>query len=162
MKMMKFMAMMIAAVTMTFGFTSCGDDDDDPVIHAAEQMAGTYSGELSISVMGSESIDAATMVVTKVTDGTVSLTIPAAGSGAMSLPSLTVTNIPVTTEQVSSVDLVKGTLASASGTITVDGAEKSYSFTDITLIKNGTNIIITYTLQYGKMPMAMTCSFTGK
>lgn len=161
MKVMKFMAMIIAAATMTIGFTSC-DDDDEPEVPAADQLAGSYTGNLSISVMGSESSDEATMVITKITDTTVSLTIPAAGSGMMSLPSLTVSDIPVTKSTVNKIDVLTATLELASGTITVSDKQKSYNFTDIAIAKSGTDVVITYTLQYGTMPMAMTCSFSGK
>ena len=161
MKIKKFMAMMIAAVTLCAGFTSCGDDDDDNTVPAAESLAGTYTGTLTISVMGSESTDTVSYVITKEDDTHVKMTIPAAGSGAMALPSITVDNIPVTTSTVAGVEIVSASLESASGTITVNDAEKSYTFSDIVIVGQNKTAAINYSLQYGKMPMAMVCAFTG-
>lgn len=41
MKKIKFLAMMIAALTFCMGFTACGDDDDD---EPANPLVGTWVG----------------------------------------------------------------------------------------------------------------------
>ena len=158
--------MMFASVALLVGTTSCGDDDDDKVVSAAEAMAGEYNGELGISVMGTEVKSEGIFKVTKA-DGThIDLTLPAAGEGAMALPSLDVKNIQTTAETEITVGDQKvkaytATLDSYSGTITVNGEEKAYTITNLSVAVTGNACVITYTLKYGKMPMAMSATFQG-
>ena len=50
-----FASMMLFA-GLTTAFTSCSDDDNnEPEIPAAKSVAGTYTGDMSCTVMGSES-----------------------------------------------------------------------------------------------------------
>ena len=163
MKIRKFMAMMIAAVSVCVGFTSCGDDDDDEiVIPAAETIAGNYTGEVTITVMGSDSKSNGTYEIKKIDDTHVSMTTPALGEGAMAMPAITVNSIPVTTSTIYSAEVISATMAEAKGTITVNGAEKAYTFSNIVIKNSGKKISIVYSLQYGKMPMTMDYSFTGE
>lgn len=161
MKIRKFLAMMIATVALCASFTSCGDDDDEKTVPAAESLAGTYTGTLSISVMGTESTDTVSYVITKEDDTHVKMTIPAAGSGMMSLPSITVDNIPVTTSTVNGAEVVSASVSTVSGTINVNGTDKSYTFNDIVIVGQNKTAAINYSLQYGKMPAAMVCAFKG-
>ena len=162
MKIKKFMAMMIAAVAVCVGFTSCGDDDDEEVFPAAKTIEGNYAGEVTISVMGSDSKDNATYEIKAVDDTHISMTTPSSGSGAMTLPSITVNNIPVSVSNSSGAEVVSASISEVSGTITVNGAEKAYTFSDVVIVNTGKKISIAYSLQYGKMPMAIVTSFTGE
>ena len=158
--------MMFASVALLVGTTSCGDDDDDKVVSVAEAMAGEYNGDLGISVMGTEVKSEGTFKVTKA-DGThIDLTLPAAGEGAMALPSLDVKNIQTTAETEITVGDQKvkaytATLDSYSGSITVNGEEKAYTVTNLSVAVTSNACVVTYTLKYGKMPMAMEATFQG-
>ncbi len=107
-----------------------------------------------------------TFKVTKA-DGThIDLTLPAAGEGAMALPSLDVKNIQTTAETEITVGDQKvkaytATLDSYSGSITVNGEEKAYTITNLSVAVTGNACVVTYTLKYGKMPMAMEATFQG-
>ncbi|MBO4597013.1 MAG: hypothetical protein J5676_03930 [Bacteroidaceae bacterium] len=166
MRLKSVITMVFASVALLVGTTSCGDDDDDKVVSAAEAMAGEYNGELGISVMGTEVKSEGIFKVTKA-DGThIDLTLPAAGEGAMALPSLDVKNIQTTAETEITVGDQKvkaytATLDSYSGTITVNGEEKAYTITNLSVAVTGNACVITYTLKYGKMPMAMSATFQG-
>ena len=149
----------IAAASLVVLTSSC--NKVSPVIPAAEKLAGTYSGDCSLTVMGSTSEDVCTFVIKKIDDSNISITTPEAGSGAMALPSITVENIPASKTTIDGVELNKAYVAAVSGTITVDGAEKSYNFTELNIVGDGEKVSITYNLQYGKMPMAMAFEFTG-
>ena len=163
MKIRKFMAMMIAAIAVCVGFASCGDDDDDEiVIPAAQTIAGNYTGEVTITVMGSDSKSNGTYEIKKIDDTHVSMTTPASGEGAMAMPAITVNNIPVTSSTVSGAEVVSASLAESKGTITVNDVEKAYTFSNIVIKNSGKKISIVYSLQYGKMPMTMEFSFTGE
>ena len=148
--------MMFASVALLVGTTSCGDDDDDKVVSVAEAMAGEYNGDLGISVMGTEVKSEGTFKVTKA-DGThIDLT----------LPSLDVKNIQTTAETEITVGDQKvkaytATLDSYSGSITVNGEEKAYTITNLSVAVTGNACVVTYTLKYGKMPMAMEATFQG-
>ena len=148
---------MFASVALLVGTTSCGDDDDDKVVSVAEAMAGEYNGDLGISVMGTEVKSEGTHI---------NLTLPAAGEGAMALPSLDVKNIQTTAETEITVGDQKvkaytATLDSYSGSITVNGEEKAYTITNLSVAVTGNACVVTYTLKYGKMPMAMEATFQG-
>ena len=166
MRLKSVITMVFASVALLVGTTSCGDDDDDKVVSAAEAMAGEYNGELGISVMGTEVKSEGIFKVTKA-DGThIDLTLPAAGEGAMALPSLDVKNIQTTAETEITVGDQKvkaytATLDSYSGSTTVNGEEKAYTITNLSVAVTGNACVITYTLKYGKMPMAMSATFQG-
>lgn len=166
MKIKKFMAMMIAAVALCVSFASCGDDGDDDdnkvVTPAAQTLAGEYTGVLTLSVMGSESKDTVTYEIKKIDDTHVSITTPAYGSGAMALPSITLDNISVSTTASSGVEVISASVSEVSGSIEVNGEEKAYKFSDVVIANTGNKVSVAYSLQYGKMPMAMVFSFTGE
>lgn len=168
MKIKKFMAMMIAAATLCAGMSSCGDDDDDDDQPAnttqslAKSLAGDYTGVYSLTVSTSTSTDTVAYSIKMIDDTHVSLTTPSAGSGAMALPSITIDNIPVSSSTVSGAEVISASLSEVSGTIVVNGAEKSYKFSDLVIAGTGNKVSIAYSLQYGKMPMAMVCAFTGE
>ena len=68
----------------------------------------------------------------------------------------------ITTSTISGAEVISATMAEAKGTITVNGAEKAYTFSNIVIKNSGKKISIVYSLQYGKMPMTMDYSFTGE
>ena len=157
MEIKKIMAMLMAATVMLMGAASCDDDDDDKTVPAAEAMAGTYSGEYILTVMGTADTTQVEMVVNKVDDSTIQLVTPAAGSGAMALPSL---SIEMTATETAGVYMAKA--ESVAGTIIVNDAEKAYTFSDVVVAVQDKKAAINYSLQYGKMPMAMVVTFVGE
>jgi hypothetical protein len=42
-----------------------------------------------------------------------------------------------------------------------DGSEKAFTITGLAVLVNGKNIVVTYSLKYGNMPMLMVTTFTG-
>lgn len=159
MRLKSFLATILAAVSLVFN-VSCSDDDEKSV-PAAEAMTGSYEGTYTLTVMGSGSDSPATFVISKVDDATISLTTPEAGEGAMALPSLTIDKLPVSESKVGDVAVYTAKASSVSGTVKVNDADKNYTFTDVVVALNGDKIAINYSLQYGKMPMAMVVAFTG-
>ena len=158
MKIKNFLAMMMAACVMVMGAASCDDDDDDTdkVVAAADAMVGTYTGEYILTVMGSADTATVEMTINKVDDSTIQLVTPAAGSGSMALPSLSV-NLPV-----AGVDgLYVAEAESVSGSIVVNDVEKAYTFSNIAVTVEDNKAGISYSLQYGKMPVAMNVTFVG-
>lgn len=149
----------LATLSLCVGFTSCGDDDDDPVTAgAADIIAGAYTDDMTCSVMGQASTyEDVTVNVTKVSDGVVSIALPSFGSGAMTLPVITLRGVKVsgsaTTATIAEQE-IKGTVVNASG------AEKEYTCT-IAGTYNAGHLTLNYSLQYGSMPMAMVCSFAA-
>lgn len=163
MKIKNFMAMMIAAASLSVGVVSCGDDDDEDapattdVKSLAETVSGTYNGVLSIQMMDMPFSDTVAYNIKKVDDSHINLTIPSISYMTMEIPSIEISNIEV-----------KGTASSATasvakveGAITVEGEEKSYTLTDILVNCTDNKAVITYSITYGKMPRPMSCSFEG-
>ena len=52
MKIRSFMTMMVAAAALVIGVSSCGDDKDEPEVALAAQVAGSYTGNEVMTVMG--------------------------------------------------------------------------------------------------------------
>lgn len=160
MKIKSFMMMLVAAATVVLGVSSCGSDNDEPEVAVAEQVAGSYTGNEVVMVMGEESSnDTKTYMFAKALDTAVDLTIPEMGMGGhMSIPALAVKNIPLKKNG----NTISGSLASYSGKVNnADGAEKAFTITDLVILVDGKNMAVTYSLKYGNMPMSMETTFTG-
>lgn len=145
------MALLLFSATIV----SCSDDKDDtPATPAAKEIAGTYKGDMTCSVMGSESVfEDMTFTVTAVDEATASMTISSFGNPPMQVPEISVNGIKVTGED--------GGYALAptefSGS-TADG--KNYSGTAQGGYTDGT-LSVKFSLNYGAMPMPMICSFAA-
>ena len=96
MKIKSFMMMLVAAATVVLGVSSCGSDDDEPEVAAAAQVAGTYTGTEVVMVMGEESSnETKDYVISKASDTSVDILIPEMGMGGMTIPALSVKNVPL-------------------------------------------------------------------
>ncbi len=160
MKIKSFMMMLVAAATVVMGFTSCGSDDDEPQVPVATQVAGSYTGNEIVIVMGDESSnDTKTYQFTKVSDTSIDMTVPEMGMGGMmTIPAFPVKNIPLT----KSGNSITGKVGSYSGTVkNASGEDKAYTVSDVTLMFSDKNAVVTFSLKYGNMPMAMETTFTG-
>jgi hypothetical protein len=154
------MTMTLAALAFVVSMSSCSKDDDAPEVAVAELVAGTYSGNEIVMVMGEESSNETKIYsFEKVTDTSVDMLIPEMGMGGhMSIPALQVKNIPLKKNG----NTIGGELASYAGTvINADGAEKAFTITGLVILIDGNNIAVTYSLKYGNMPMSMETTLIG-
>ena len=152
--------MTLAALAFVVSMSSCSKDDDAPEVAVAELVAGTYSGNEIVMVMGEESSNETKIYsFEKVTDTSVDMLIPEMGMGGhMSIPALQVKNIPLKKNG----NTIGGELASYAGTvINADGAEKAFTITGLVILIDGNNIAVTYSLKYGNMPMSMETTLIG-
>ena len=160
MKIKSFMTMMVVATAFVFCVCACGsDDDDEPEVAVASQVAGSYTGEEIMTVMGEDTPSTKTYVFVKSSDTTIDMTIPETGDeGGMSLPALPVKNIKLTKNE----NTITGNLESYTGTVAnAQGDGKAYTISNLIVIFNGKAVVATYTLKYGNMPFAFTGKFTG-
>ena len=158
MKIKSYLTMMVAAVAVVLGVCACSSDDDEPEVAMAAQVAGSYTGEGNLAVMGDDFKSDATYEFTKASDNALDMTIPATSGGSMNIPALPVKNITLT----KSGNTITGKLASYAGKVTnADGAERAYTVSDLTAIFNGKAVVVTFSLKYGNMPFAFSGSFTG-
>ena len=152
-----FATMMIAMLTMCVAFTSCSSDDDNDTVAAAKEIAGSYTSSLDMTVMGQASTyDNLTMKIEAVDDATVKVTLPACGEGMMALPALEVPAVKVS----GSNGAYAFSQENYAGTVTVNGAEKKYTVTLQGTLK-GNTLTVSYSVQYGKMPMPMIGKFVA-
>lgn len=158
-KFFSLMALVLAIVCTNVAFNSCSDDDDAAATPAAAEVAGTYSGNGTMTVMG-QSFDYPNVsyTLTAKDESTVTLTIPATGEGSMKFPDLKVENISVTKASDGTYTLGE---TEYKGTVTVDGATKNYTVMVASSSVNGSTLKLNYSLQYGAMPMAMVTTFEG-
>lgn len=160
MEFKKFMTMAMAAVAIVMGVSSCSsDDDDDKDVAVATEVAGQYTGQEVITVMGEvSSDDTKTYQIVKATDNTVDLTVPESGEGMMAIPSFTIKSIPLEKNGKT----ISGGLPTYAGTVTnAQGAEKAYSINGLTILVNEKTAVVAFSLKYGNMPMTMETQFTG-
>lgn len=152
--------MTMAAVAFVFGMSSCSSSDDEPEVAVAAQVAGSYSGNEVIMVMGEESSnETKTYVLAKSSDTSVDMTIPEMGMGGhMTIPALAVKNVPLT----KSGNTITGKLDKFEGVVTnVSGDEKIYTISNLALVFSDKTVAVTFSLKYGNMPMSMETTFTG-
>lgn len=152
----KFMAMTMIATGLLFSFTSCGSDDDNdqPANPAAKSVAGSYTGDMSCSVMGQAStFNDVTFTVTAVDDATVSISVSDFGEAPMKVEGFTMTGVKVS----GSNGTYELAATEYSGTTS---AGKAYSGTVRGNYVNGM-MNVEFQLQYGAMPMPMICSFSA-
>jgi hypothetical protein len=158
MKIKNLMMMMVAAVAIVMGMSACGNDDDEPAQAVASQVAGSYTGEEIMTVMGDPDKGTKTFEFTKASDTSIDMTIPEYGEGMMSLPALLVKNITLTKNG----DNIVGRLASYEGTVlNSKGEQKVYSVNDVTIIFNNNKVVVTFALKYGNMPFDFVGQFSG-
>ena len=152
--------MTMAAMAFVMSMSSCSKDDDDNKVEAvATQVAGSYSGNEVVMVMGEESSnDTKIYVFAKASDTSVDLTIPEMGMGGhMSIPALPVKSIALT----KSGNTITGKLDSFEGVVTnASGDEKNYTISNLALVFSDKTIAVTFSLKYGNMPMTMDTTFT--
>lgn len=160
MKIKSFMTMTLAAVAFVFSMGSCSSSDDEPEVAVAAQVAGSYSGNEVVVVMGEESSnETKTYVLAKSSDASVDMTIPEMGMGGhMTIPALAVKNIPLT----KSGNTITGKFDKYEGVVTnAAGDEKNYTISNLALVYSDKTVAVTFSLKYGNMPMSMETTFTG-
>ena len=151
--------MTLATLAFVFGVCSCGSDDDEPEVAVAAQVAGTYTGNEVVFVMGEESSnETKAYEFVKASDVSADMTVPEIGMGMMTIPSFSVKNIPLTKNG----NTVTGSLASYASKVTnSSGDEKAYTVSNIAVVFSENNVAVTFSLKYGNMPMNMETTFTG-
>lgn len=157
MKVLKtIFATMILCLCCATTFTSCSDDDDDdaPALPAAKSIAGTYTDNMTCSVMGSESVfENVTFTLTATDDATLAIEISSFGEAPMQVPGISINNVAVSgidgTYTLAATEFSGKTEAGKAYSGTIQG-----SFADNTLT-------VKFNLQYGAMPMPMICSFSS-
>lgn len=157
--MKKFMTMTLAAMAFVVSMSSCSSsNDDEPEVPLATQVAGSYTGTETLTVMGEADESTETIEFTKATDVSVDVTLPKYGEGMMTVPALPVKGISLT----KSGNTITGKLDKYEGTVkTADGSEKAYTISDITVIFNDKTVVMTFSQKYGNMPFAFDGQFTG-
>lgn len=158
MKIKSFMTMMMAAVAIVLGTSSCSSSDDDPEAPVASQVVGSYTGTETLTVMGEAEESSETIEFTKATDVSVDVTLPKYGEGMMTVPALPVKGISLT----KSGNTITGKLKEYNDKIkNAKGEEKEYFVRNVTVIFSDKTVVMTYTLHYGNMPFDFEGQFTG-
>lgn len=161
MKINNFLKVMMAAVAIVIGVSSC-DSDDDSAVAVADEVVGSYTGEQVITIMGEPEDDTATFKFVKSSDSSIDMIIPQSGEGMMVIPALTVKNIPLKKYN----NGASGTLDSFTGTVTnAKGEEKTFTVSKLMVVfdtnPKGKAVVATYVLKFGSMPFEMVTTFNG-
>ena len=158
MKIKSLMTMALAMTAFVFSMSSCGSDDDEPVVAVADLVVGSYTGTEVLTVMGEADESTETFEFTKASDVSVDVTLPKYGEGMMTVPALPVKGIMLT----QSGNTITGKLAKYEGIVkSADGSDKAYTVSDLTVIFSDKTVVVTFTQKYGNMPFAFEGQFTG-
>ena len=158
MKIKSLMTMALAMMAFVVSMSSCGSDDDEPVVAVADQVVGSYTGTEVLTVMGEADESTEAFEFTKASDMSVDVTLPKYGEGMMTVPALPVKGIILTQNG----NTITGKLAKYEGTVkTADGSDKAYTVSDLTVIFSDKTVVVTFTQKYGNMPFAFEGQFTG-
>ena len=158
MKIKSLMTMTLAVMAFVVSMSSCGSDDDEPVVAVADQVVGSYTGTEVLTVMGEADESTETFEFTKASDMSIDVTLPKYGEGMMTVPALPVKGIMLTQNG----NTITGKLAKYEGTVkTADGSDKAYTVSDLTVIFSDKTVVVTFTQKYGNMPFAFEGQFTG-
>lgn len=150
--------MALAMTAFVFSMSSCGSDDDEPVVAVADLVVGSYTGTEVLTVMGEADESTETFEFTKASDVSVDVTLPKYGEGMMTVPALPVKGIMLT----QSGNTITGKLDKYEGTVkSADGSDKAYTVSDLTVIFSDKTVVVTFTQKYGNMPFAFEGQFTG-
>jgi hypothetical protein len=150
MKVQNFFAYLMAA-TMVCVTPACSDDDDDTP--ASQEISGTYSGTMALSVMGQDQGSGEeTITIQSISDNTVSVQLSAYGSGHMSLPEMTISGISVSGEN--GIYTLNETA--------IDQVVNETTYTgSISGAIAGKEATLTISLKPGAMPMSINCIYVG-
>lgn len=119
-------------------------------------IAGTYKGELTLSVAGTnvDPVKGSKVTIKNQDNGKVEMTLAGfSGMGTMKLEDIVITDVEVKLSENDSY-ILSGTINTKSGTINVTGKVEG------NIIKDEANI--TFTIKPGAMPMDITAIFKGK
>lgn len=137
--------------------------DSSAKLTPAEAVAGTYTSDLKITVMGQEyTYKDVNLVIEKESSYKVKVTLPACGEGAMAVPALEIPDVNVDNPSGVTPDYVFSK-ENYTGKVTVGDEEKTFTLDLLsgTLLADGV-LSVNYSLQYGNMPQAMIGEFTTK
>ncbi|MDE5726865.1 MAG: calycin-like domain-containing protein [Duncaniella sp.] len=141
-------------ILLVLFLTACSSSESGaPATPAAKEIEGSYTGTLAASVMNSESLyESMTLTVTATDDATVSVVTPSFGTPPMQMPSITIEGVKVAGED--------GTYVLDTTKFSQESGGKKCSGTLEGAFADG-KLTISFSLNYGAMPMPIICSFTA-
>lgn len=152
MKLKNYLAIMGIALCAA----ACSDDDNkEETVIPAQEIAGTYNGTLSLSVLGKNQGTSDSQVkITAEEGGTVQvLLVGGAGEGMMTLPDIPIPGVEVQSSDNVTYTFLESAIDVAVGTVKYTGSLQG-------TIKDEKADLI-FTLKPGAMPMDITATFAG-
>jgi hypothetical protein len=150
--MIKVLKTLLLALMVSVTMTSCSDDDGPTTQSGAKAVSGTYSGTMSMSVMGTalDPVDCDVVINAGADDTTVDIVLPTVTYGGhQSIPSITVSGVAVTTSDNKTYTLQQASFE-----------QDIYSGTIQGTVTDG-RLALTYVMNAGKMPMPINFTFDG-
>lgn len=151
---MKKAKLLMMGLLLSLSLSACsGKDDDEPQLPAANEVAGSYSGVMEATAMGTnltfEDVD---VRITAADDSHVDVAIASFGNPPMVLPDINIDKVPVSGENGNFTFA-----ATQFSGVSPDG--KNYSGT----IQGSSAdiLVLNIELNYGAMPMPLICRYTA-
>ncbi len=143
--------------SMPFAITFTFDTQAEPTPETASpasEIAGEYKGIMDMSVMGSsQGTSEMTLNLTEAEDGTVTISVPAMGEGAMSMGSFDITGVAVSKSEDGTCTLSLESFETLAGSTNLKGSNLTGTVSD-------KKLNMTMGIQPGAMPFAITFTFT--
>lgn len=151
---MKKAITLIMALMLTTGLYSCSDkEDDEPQLSTAKEVAGSYTGLMEATVMGTDlTFENVDVRITVADDSHVDIAIASFGNPPMVLPEININKVAV-----SGMDGLFVLATTQFSGVSTDG--KTYSGT----IQGSSvdTLILNMELNYGAMPMPLICKYAA-
>ncbi len=144
--------------------TAACSDDDQAAASLAEQISGTYRGEIALSVMGKDQ-GAITAEITVTPESAAAVTLSLKGdpeaAGTMTIKQLLLTGVTVSAETGSTAVVLNKTIGEEGFTVQDSGTSTTWKFSAVTGKATGEGLTLKAVGQPGAMPMPITMTFTG-
>ena len=143
--------------SMPMSITCTFDTQAEPTAETvlADMVAGEYTGLMDMSVSGnSQGSSEMTLTLAAADDGTLTISVPAMGSGAMAMPAFDITGVTVSESENGD-----GTYTLTLDEFTVPTESLTLTGSSLTGTVNDGQMKLTMNIQPGAMPMAITFTF---
>ena len=149
---MKNLGNLAVLLFMLCACTSCNNDDDNTKPELAHKVAGTYNGDIELSVQeASQGTKGVEISVNRIAEDTVDVTFPAISFGSRTIPSVK-SGAKVALNNNGSYSLT-GTLSAKDGDINITGNFEG--------TVNGKTLEMNISYQLGAMPSPIKAIFSG-
>ena len=146
------------AMPMAITFTFDTQAEPTPEVSPTSKIAGNYTGIMDMSVMGEpQGSSEMTLTLTEADNGTLTVSVPAMGSGAMAMGAFEIAGVTVSESESGD-----GTYMLSLASFEAVAGETNITGSNLTGTVNGESLNLTMDITPGAMPFSITFAFAPK